>query len=141
MRVRFLISSAFLAVVLPVLAGCARGEPGEGGAPAAASGQSEIREMARYIQKKMASCWRLEPGARAPDEPVVEIRVSLDPDGALRSAEIVDTERFERDSRFRSAAETAKRALFECQPFDLPPEHYEIWRNMSLGFHPSPARP
>jgi hypothetical protein len=42
-----------------------------------------------------------------------------------------------RDSFFRSAAENARRAILRCSPFTLPPNKYEVWRDLTLRFDPS----
>ena len=96
----------------------------------------EQMEMVRAIQSQLASCWRLEPGARDASNLIVEIRVALNPDGAVRSADIVDSLRMVSDTYFRSAAENARRAVYRCSPFDLPPRKYEVWQVMTLKFDP-----
>lgn len=99
--------------------------------------QLEQMEMVRAIQRQLASCWQLEPGARDAASMIVEIRVALNPNGAVRDAQIVDSLRMTSDSFFRSAAENARRAVYRCSPFDLPPRKYEIWQVMTLRFDPS----
>jgi outer membrane biosynthesis protein TonB len=73
----------------------------------------EQNEMVRAIQSQMSRCWRIEPGAR---------------DAAMQ--------RFKRDAFFRSAAENARRAVFGCAPFRLPPRKFDVWRDMTLVFDP-----
>ena len=38
---------------------------------------------------------------------------------------------------FRIAVENTLRALRRCQPFKMPPEKYDVWREMVLIFNPS----
>ena len=37
---------------------------------------------------------------------------------------------------FQAAAESAVRAVFECQPYAMPPQKYDQWRDMVLNFDP-----
>ena len=38
---------------------------------------------------------------------------------------------------FQAAADSAVRAVFQCQPYELPSEKYALWRDMILNFDPS----
>lgn len=96
----------------------------------------EQNDMVRAIQQQLFSCWRLDPGAMAAEDMVIEIRVALNPDGSLQRADVVDVARMARDGYFRSAAENARRAIYKCSPFRLPPNRYEIWRELTLRFNP-----
>jgi hypothetical protein len=96
----------------------------------------EQNEIVRIIQSKMASCWRLEPGARNAEDLIVVIRVWLNPNGSVRDARIIDEGLGRSNRYYQSAAENARRAIYACQPFDLPPKRYEIWRDMVLRFDP-----
>ncbi len=96
----------------------------------------EQMTMIRTIQRQMARCWQIEPGARDAESLVVEIRVVLNPDATVRDAQIIDFQRMFSDSFFRSAAENARRAIFRCSPFELPANKYQVWREMTLKFDP-----
>jgi outer membrane biosynthesis protein TonB len=96
----------------------------------------ERMTMARAIQQQMARCWQIEPGARDAESLIVEVRVVLNPDASVRAAQIVNFERMFSDAFFRSAAENARRAIFRCSPFDLPPNKYGVWRDLTLKFDP-----
>ena len=104
-------------------------------APRAAS-QIELNEITRIIQQKMASCWRLEPGARDAENLVVQVRIAFNRDGSVRKVDIVDQTRFRSDRFFRSAAENARRAILSCQPFDLPARKYDLWSIARFNFNP-----
>jgi hypothetical protein len=98
--------------------------------------EEQQNDMVRAILKQLFSCWRLDPGAERAEDMVVEIRVALNPDGSIQRAEIVDVARMSRDGYFRSTAENAKRAIYKCSPFRLPPNKYQIWRELNLRFNP-----
>ena len=92
--------------------------------------------MIRAIQNQMARCWRIEPGARDAANLIIEVRVFLKQDGSVANVYVVDMQRFKSDAFFRSAAENARRAVFGCAPFRLPPRKFEVWREMTLVFDP-----
>ena len=97
----------------------------------------EQNAMVRAIQQQMSRCWRIDAGARDAESLIVEIRVVLNPDATVRDAQIVDFDRMFQDSFFRSAAENARRAILRCSPFTLPPNKYDVWRDLTLRFDPS----
>ena len=96
----------------------------------------EQNAMVRAIQDQLRNCWRIDPGARGAEDIVVEIRVLLNPDGSVKTVEILDVVRMIQDGYFRSAAENAKRAVARCSPFRLPVGRYEVWKQLTLRFDP-----
>ncbi len=93
---------------------------------------SEIDAVRQQIEK----CWNVPAGAKDAKDLVVEIHVTLNPDGTVRETHIVDQSRVQSDSFFRTAAESATRAILQCQPFKLPPEKFSLWEDMTLTFNP-----
>lgn len=90
------------------------------------------------IRRQIEGCWSLQAGARGADNMIVEIRMLMNPDGRVREARIIDTDRANRDPFYRSMAESALRAVTNprCQPLRLPLEKYDAWRIMVLNFDP-----
>ena len=41
------------------------------------------------------------------------------------------------DPFYRTAAESARRAVRVCEPLPVPPKKYDIWRDIYLTFDPS----
>ena len=66
----------------------------------------------------------------------VEVRVWLRPDGSVRDARIESTEKMG-DPFYRTAAESARRAVFACSPIKAPPDKYDRWSEMVLVFNPA----
>ncbi len=91
-----------------------------------------------FLRQQIGRCWNLPAGAKDAENLVIEIRVAMNPDGTVNSARIVDQGRMTVDPFFRSAAESALRAVLNrrCQPFKLPAEKYDIWKLMILSFNP-----
>ena len=90
------------------------------------------------VREQIARCWNIPAGARDAKDLVVEIRVVVDPDGMVQQATIVDQAPARRDPFFRAAAESARRAFFNplCRPLRLPPDKYEIWKDLVVDFSP-----
>ena len=90
------------------------------------------------VRQQIARCWNVPAGARDAKDLVVEIRVTVDPDGTVRQATIVDQGRLGGDPFFRAAAESARRAFFnpQCRPLRLPAEKYAIWKDLVVDFSP-----
>ena len=88
---------------------------------------------------QMKRCWSVPAGAAYSEDLVVTIRVFLNSDGTLsRSPELISNSRFRLSSNayYRTAAESALRAIQRCQPFRMPADKYISWRELELTFDP-----
>src|SRR3546814_9415376 len=91
------------------------------------------QQLDNSIQNQIRGCWRLDAGARQAEDLIVEVTVTLAPDGrVIGSPRVIDTARMNRDAYFRSAAENAVRAILQCMPFELPVAQYSEWKQMNL---------
>ena len=88
------------------------------------------------IRAQIEKHWNVDPGKAGALDIRIEIAVSFDPNGTVRSAKIVDQARMAADPAFRSLAESALRAVFMASPIQAPPSKYEIWRDVRLFFRP-----
>ena len=97
---------------------------------------SEIDAIRYQIQQ----CWSIPAGARDAENLVVRIKVFLNSDGSLsKPPEIVGggSGGGASDPFFRTAAESARRAVLKCSPLkNLPPDKYAQWREITLTFNP-----
>ena len=68
----------------------------------------------------------------------VEVKVVVNQDRTVASAEIVDKSRYNTDSFFRTMADSAVRAVQspKCSPLRLPEDKYTLWHNMTIVFDP-----
>ncbi len=92
------------------------------------------------IRRAMRRCWRLPAGAPQPERLIVRVRVELKQDGALAGAPRIlnlRTINASGDRFWRVAAENARRAIYQCAPYRLPPETYDTWRSLEFRFDPS----
>ncbi len=93
------------------------------------------------IRRQIEACWSIPAGARSAENLVVGIRVWVNPDGKVAKAEILDRARMGVDRFFRSAAESAMRAVLNprCSPLRFPPQKYDLFKVMILSFNPKEA--
>ncbi|MBT3371456.1 MAG: hypothetical protein HOA08_05880 [Rhodospirillaceae bacterium] len=94
---------------------------------------SEIDAIRYQIQQ----CWTIPAGARDARNLVVRIKVFLNPDGSLAKAPEIVGGKQNSDPFYRTAAESARRAVQKCAPLkNLPADKYARWRELTLTFNP-----
>jgi len=95
--------------------------------------QSEIEAL----MNSMGNCWVLPVGIEElEDMGVVQLRIQMRPDRTVRAVTIADQARLQRDPEFRAVAESARRAVQQCSPLELPLDKYELWREIVMSFYP-----
>jgi len=64
--------------------------------------------------------------------------IDMRQDGTVVDAWVVDRGRYESDASFRSAADSAMRAVknASCQPWPLPASTYDRWQEITMNFDP-----
>ena len=88
------------------------------------------------FRAQIRACWSVPAGAKNAESLVVRVRVQLDTSGRPIAKKVINRAQLT-DSFFLSAAESVLRAIERCQPYKMPPEKYESWREMELNFDPS----
>lgn len=87
------------------------------------------------LRARLMSLWNPPAGAANPQELVVTVRVRLNPDGTLAGPPMVVTSGT--SPFFMTARDSAIRALFRGQPFDmLSPAKYDAWKDIEITFDP-----
>ncbi|MET0347842.1 MAG: cell envelope integrity protein TolA [Methyloceanibacter sp.] len=110
-------------------------------APAKVRGQSNGAESAMSVNEidalraRIAQCWSPPPGGLGAEQIVVKLRLKLNEDGTLVGYPSVANSGS--SPFFQAAADSAVRAVYQCQPYALPSEKYALWRDMILNFDPS----
>ncbi len=93
--------------------------------------------LGQMIRGQMQRCWRIDPGARSAERLRVSVRVRLKPNGTLAAPpEFQNVGELANNAYYRAAAESARRAILECQPFRLPQDDYALWQDLVLNFDP-----
>jgi outer membrane biosynthesis protein TonB len=107
-----------------------------------AHGQSTGTEMTMSVNEidalraKIAQCWSPPPGGLGAEHIVVRLRLQLNEDGSLVGYPSV--ENGGGSGFFQAAADSAVRAVYQCQPYSsLPADKYAVWRDIILNFDPS----
>lgn len=87
------------------------------------------------LRAQISRCWAPPVGGLGGDAIIVKLRIVLNEDGTLsRAPEVVNNHP---SPFFPPAADSAVRAVFQCQPYRMPAEKYSEWRDMLLNFDPS----
>ncbi|MDE1173774.1 MAG: hypothetical protein PW790_08915 [Parvibaculaceae bacterium] len=88
------------------------------------------------FRAQMVKCWTVPAGAANAADLVVQIEVNLNKDGTLASPpQLVNSGRLS-DPYFRAAADSAMRAIRMCQPYKMPADKYDGWKELELDFNP-----
>jgi len=91
---------------------------------------SELDALRSQIQR----CWNPPVGATDGDAIIVKIHMELNPDGSVvGQPEVVNSSAA---PFFRAAADSARRAILRCQPYQLPAAKYDTWREVTVNFDP-----
>jgi hypothetical protein len=90
------------------------------------------------VRAQLAGCWNVMSGAQYAEDLIVQVKLHMNPDRTVRKATIVDTGRYNRDTFFRAAADSALRALRNpnCIPLKLPEDKYNEWKVTIINFDP-----
>ncbi len=100
---------------------------------------TEIDALRARIRRQIEPCWSPPVGAAEAGDLVVRIQVSVDPDGTVRQARILNSGRMVVDGFYEAAADAARRAVLNplCNPLRLPPDRYDLWQELVLTFNPT----
>jgi hypothetical protein len=115
------------------------GEPSKGkGAPAKSIGPVVTASEIDAIRQRIYKCWIVPAGIRGARDMIVDIHIHTARDGTVTKADIDDKTRMRQDPAFRSAAESARRAVLDprCNPLPIPPNKYDQFKDFIIGFNP-----
>jgi len=98
---------------------------------AAQLSQSELDAL----RARLMALWNPPVGIQDPQDYVIRVRIRLDRAGRLTAPPVVLTSGH--GQLFVSARDSAVRAVFRGQPFDmLKPQHYDVWKDIEVTFDP-----
>jgi hypothetical protein len=103
------------------------------------TGNLMTADLADALKSQMYRCWSPPTGAPDARDLVVEYDLALNPDGTVGRLQLTpgSTAQAATNNYTRAAAEAASRAVYQCQPYRLPPDRYNLWREINpLRFDP-----
>ncbi len=108
---------------------------GDNNSPLARFAQQVSMGEMDALRQQLAACWNIPAGAKYAENLVVDIRLVVNPDRTVNSAEVINPRN---DQFFRTAAESAIRAVYSprCNPLNLPAGKYDQWKTIVVTFDP-----
>lgn len=89
-----------------------------------------------FIRAQVERRWNPDSTILKPGNWVVNIHIMIQPDGSVSKAEIVDDPRFSSDSTYRDFAYSARNAVLLSSPLTVPPDEYDIAKDIVIDFDP-----
>lgn len=86
------------------------------------------------FRRQVSQCWNPPVGGLGAEDLLVKVRLKLRKDGSLLNQPTVMNRG--NSPFFRAAADSATRAIWQCQPYHLPAAKYKLWRDMIINFDP-----
>lgn len=96
-------------------------------------------DLASILQSEIYRCWSPPVGSPHPERLIVHYELFLNRDGSVAQAPQLTAESASAaasDPYMAAAAGAARRAIFTCAPYRLPPDRYAQWRNVIFTFDP-----
>lgn len=110
---------------------------GAGSAGGAGSGGPfDIRD---FLRAQIERRWEFDVGQLGQSDFVVGLHLRLDPDGAIRTADIVGDPRYQTSPSFKAAADSARRAALVASPFQIPAGKYGVVDDVTVELSPRDA--
>ena len=103
------------------------------------TGNLMTADLADALKSQIFRCWSPPTGAPDARDLIVDFDLSLNPDGTVARLSMTPATAAQAagNGYTRAAAEAASRAVYQCQPYRLPPERYSVWRQINpLRFDP-----
>jgi len=101
------------------------------------NGNLMTADLADALRSQIKRCWSPPIGAPNPADVVVDFDVQLNKDGTVRQAESPSARSGNPNSYNYAAGMAAKRAIYQCQPYRLPADRYDLWNEINpLRFDP-----
>jgi hypothetical protein len=96
-----------------------------------------LADVVGYVHDKVVSCWNVPPAAARLDA-TVRVKFRLERDGKLADDPVVLNPRSD-EPAFALLAESARRAVIRCAPYDGLKRHaalYRSWHEVIVNFRP-----
>jgi hypothetical protein len=107
--------------------------------PGIGTGNLMTADIADALKSQMRRCWSPPTGAPDARDLIVDFDLSLNPDGTVGRLQMTPgtAAAAAGNAYTRAASEASSRAVYQCQPYRLPPDRYAQWRDINpLRFDP-----
>ena len=114
-------------------------KPAERAIQGIGSGNAMTANIADALKSQIYRCWSPPVGAPDARDLVVDYALRLNQDGTVATLQLTPgTQVMAASNAYtRAAAEAASRAIYQCQPYRLPADRYNVWREINpLRFDP-----
>jgi outer membrane biosynthesis protein TonB len=88
------------------------------------------------IRAHIERFWNVPAGAKDADKLVVQIKVSVLPDGTVTAADVVADPMMMLNPYYQAAADSARRAVRAASPLPIPVDKYDQFKDFTLAFNP-----
>jgi len=103
------------------------------GLPRGLDATMSINEIDAF-RAQISRCWSPPVGGLGAERLIVKLQLNLNEDGTLsRQPRVMNSQS---SPFFMAAADSAVRAVWQCQPYLLPANKFGVWRDMVLNFDP-----
>ena len=88
------------------------------------------------LKAQIFGCWSIPLGLPLSDDMLVRIKLDLNPDGSIDKMEMLDHVKMNTPGKekFRTLADSVRRAIQLCNPLRVPSTGYERWKELQLNF-------
>ena len=88
------------------------------------------------LKAQIFTCWSVPIGLPFSEDLLVRVKLQLKPDGTIEKLEMLDHVKMNTPGKekFRTLADSVRRAIQLCNPLKVPTTGYERWKNMILNF-------
>lgn len=103
------------------------------------AGNAMTADLADALQSQIYRCWSPPIGAPNAQDLVVEFDLRLNPDGTVLALtpSLGSSAAAAVNTYTRASLEAARRAVYQCAPYHLPRDRYQVWREIDpLHFDP-----
>ena len=104
--------------------------------PGAGAGNQMTADLADMLYSQIHRCFSSPQGVPQDrqNDLVVFFQMQLGPDGRVIDAQSPSTNPGNPSSYNLAAALAARRAIYQCQPYHLPADRYQLWRDVQFRF-------
>ena len=104
-------------------------------------GMGFVNSDAAIVSNQIIPHWVVTSGVKNAETLIIRVRIKVKDNGEVpaSSIEILDKDRYNSDSVFRSAADSAKRAILKASPLKIPAEKMHLFRDFEINFNTDKA--